>query len=200
MQSFKDVIEKRVIPSIQTFFTENPNSKFQQGSFLDRDLKNLIQATFGTFFQTLGMPAGQQQPITPTPSVQPAAPQPLMTASPKPSLAALNSDNTANSSFSSFKRQLKTEPSSDESPQAASNYLSNVESNESPSFKSYFSSLKNSEHTMSEEKSSPVVKVEPQNSESMFKLDTGAQFSDDQDSDSNSASENKFDLNQVKSK
>jgi len=167
MQSFKDVIDKRVIPSIQTFFNENPNPKFQQGSVLDRDLKNLIQATFGTFFQTLGLPASQQQqqqqqpqPVTPTPSPQ-------------------------QTSFSSFKRQIKQDsatPTSGDEQQHGFTSATDV-ATESPSFKSYFSSLKNAD---SQESGGQNGSVKAEATDAAFKLETqvSAQFSDDEDSNS----------------
>lgn len=188
MQSFKDVIDKRVIPSIQTFFNENPNPKFQQqGSVLDRDLKNLIQATFGTFFQTLGLPASQQQqqpqPVTPTPSPQQTTPQPLMTASPKPLMATLSPDPM--SSFSSFKRQIKQEsatPASGDEQQHGFTSAADV-ATESPSFKSYFSSLKNAD---SQESGGQNGSGKAEATDAAFKLETqvSAQFSDDEDSNS----------------
>ena len=60
MHSFKDSVEKRVIPSLQVFFVNNQidsnaKSKEQQQPALDRELKNLVQNTFGDFFQTLNI-------------------------------------------------------------------------------------------------------------------------------------------------
>lgn len=189
MHSFKDVIEKRVIGSIQTFFTESQNPKFPQPSVLDRELKNLIQATFGTFFQTLGAPAVPQQPVAPIPSVQSQSPMPLMTTSPRPSLSALNSESNATSSFSSFKRQIKSEPSTGEADSAVgsvspSNSFSSIESSEGSSFKSYFSSLKNADNSAQMDVDRPAtnIKSEPSNTDLAFKLETSAQFSDDDDS------------------
>lgn len=194
MHSFKDVIEKRVIGSIQTFFTESQNPKFPQPSVLDRELKNLIQATFGTFFQTLGAPAvpqQQQQPVAPIPSAQSQSqsPMPLMTTSPRPSLSALNPESSATSSFSSFKRQIKSEPSTGEADSAVgsvspSNSFSSIESSEGSSFKSYFSSLKNTDNSaqMDVERPATNIKSEPSNTDLAFKLETSAQFSDDDDS------------------
>ena len=201
MHSFKDVIDKRVIPSIQTFFTESQNSKFGQQFILDRDLKNLIQATFGTFFQTLGMPAGSvpAQPVTPIPSVQQQGLMPLMTTSPKPSLSTLNSDCNVTSSFSSFKRQVKTEgqdsePTPTGTSGSPSNSFASIDSTaESPSFKSYFSSLKNADQSasMDVDKSSlnnNSVSVKTEAPEMTFKLETSAQFSSDEDSNDNTKS------------
>jgi integrator complex subunit 3 len=67
MQSFKDSVEKRVIPSLQIFFNSvsqpidsssgsNNKEKHQGQPILDRDIRNLIQSTFGNFFQTLTIP------------------------------------------------------------------------------------------------------------------------------------------------
>jgi hypothetical protein len=63
MHSFKDSVEKRVIPSLQVFFnpSESANNTgsattaaaaagSKQQPALDRDLKMLLQATFGDFF------------------------------------------------------------------------------------------------------------------------------------------------------
>lgn len=66
MQAFKDSVDKRVIPSMQVFFNNQPDvakaagsatapSTPQPAAYLDRDLKNLIQLTFGNFFQTLNI-------------------------------------------------------------------------------------------------------------------------------------------------
>jgi integrator complex subunit 3 len=68
MHSFKDSVEKRVIPSLQVFFnpSESANNTgsattaaaaagSKQQPALDRDLKMLLQATFGDFFQTLNV-------------------------------------------------------------------------------------------------------------------------------------------------
>ncbi len=207
MHSFKDVIEKRVIPSIQTLFADSQNPKFPQPSILDRELKNLIQTTFGTFFQTLGVPVAQQQqqqqqqqqPISPIPSLQSQSSIPsLMTASPKPSFNALSADTNAMSSFSSFKRQIKSEPAGEADSAVGSGSLSNsfssIESSESSSFKSYFSSLKNVEQSAQMDVDKPVnnnnnnnnmtaIKQEASNNNDLtFKLETSAQFSDEDDS------------------
>lgn len=186
MQSFKDVIEKRVIPSIQTFFNEPPGSKFQQSGLLDRDVKNLIHTTFGTFFQTLGVPAGSVPPqITPQPSVQ-STPQPLMTASPKPSLASLTPEITSSTTgFSSFKRQIKNNESGS-GDESSSHSFTSIDSTaaDRTSFQSYFSSLKNTESPNESEKNVVPVKSEP-SSDIVFKLDN-AQFSSDDEENSNS--------------
>ena len=74
MQSFKDSVDKRVIPSLQVFFNSvnqsidssagsNNKEKHQGQPILDRDLRNLIQSTFGSFFQTLTIPT-QSNPST----------------------------------------------------------------------------------------------------------------------------------------
>ena len=65
MHLFKDSVEKRVIPSLQVFFVNNQQpldakdnknqQQQQQAPTLDRESKNLIQATFGDFFQTLNI-------------------------------------------------------------------------------------------------------------------------------------------------
>jgi hypothetical protein len=57
MQSFKDSVEKKVIPSLQVFFVAqiDPKTQLQLPPGIDRDLRNLTQATFGNFFQTLNL-------------------------------------------------------------------------------------------------------------------------------------------------
>jgi hypothetical protein len=57
MQSFKDCVDKKVIPSIQLFFIQQLDAKTQQiiPPAIDRELRNNLQATFGTFFQTLSL-------------------------------------------------------------------------------------------------------------------------------------------------
>lgn len=94
MQAFKDSVDKRVIPSLQGFFaaTTTPSDKNAQGSnsagVLDRDLRALVQATFGNFFQTLsispvpsmssgGGVSGSQTPL--------AGQSPVLMARPSPS-------------------------------------------------------------------------------------------------------------------
>ena len=49
ISSFRDTVDKRVIPSMQVFLQPNePGAKFPQPS-LDRDLRTFIQSTFGNF-------------------------------------------------------------------------------------------------------------------------------------------------------
>ena len=82
MQSFKDSVEKRVIPSMQVFFANlstttdtmaasngavgglnaQKSGSAGNGSILMLDLKLLIQNTFGNFFQTLNL---NQTPLSP---------------------------------------------------------------------------------------------------------------------------------------
>jgi len=137
MQSFKDSVEKRVIPSMQVFFANitdtttnqnsannnnnNNNNKFntnnQQSSILLPDLKVLIQNTFGNFFQTLNLnqtpqsPAIVQQPppasVTPPPSISSQAVSPILKQS--------NESPSFGSGLSLFKQRPKTELVSDES-------------------------------------------------------------------------------------
>ena len=110
MQSFKDAIEKRVIPSMQVFFTnqtDNMNSKPGQqqppstAPFLDRDLKNLIQSTFGNFFQTLN--------INQAPLLQPQQPATQIV---KPVLTKTSGQEDIQSTMSTFNQsnqpQLQT--------------------------------------------------------------------------------------------
>lgn len=97
MQAFKDSVDKRVIPSLQGFFaaTTTPSDKNASGSnsggVLDRDLRALVQATFGNFFQTLsispvpsmssgggGVVSGSQTPLT-------GGQSPVLMARPSPS-------------------------------------------------------------------------------------------------------------------
>ena len=84
MQAFKDSVEKKVIPSLQVFFTSHvdPKTSLQQPQTIDRDLRNLIQATFGTFFQTLDL----NQSRSPQPQLQPQQPSPATTPPPATTL------------------------------------------------------------------------------------------------------------------
>ena len=192
MQSFKDSVEKRVIPSMQVFFTglnepqPGQNAKFQTSGMLDRDLKALIQNTFGNFFQTLGLP-----------------PTPLMAATTKPTLNATAEIPTAASSFSSFKRPVKAE-SGDEATSMSPTGFASVESSGSPASsvpQSYFSSLKNFETDDKPVASaSNNIKSEPTNE---FKIELAQFSSDEEDMPSmniQSASDNKPENNVLKYK
>lgn len=58
MHAFKDSVDKRVIPSLQGFFATTTGSSTTAqtgGAILDRDLRALVQATFGNFFQTMSI-------------------------------------------------------------------------------------------------------------------------------------------------
>ena len=58
MQAFKDSVDKRVIPSLQGFFATTTGSNMAAqtgGAILGRDLRALVQATFGNFFQTMSL-------------------------------------------------------------------------------------------------------------------------------------------------
>ena len=104
MHSFKDSVEKRVIPSMQVFFANPDLSKTQkeqsQQPVLDRDLKMLLQTTFGNFFQTLNINQAnlgnvpQQQLTLPTISITNAQ-QPI-----KPLMSGDISSANSPSSFS----------------------------------------------------------------------------------------------------
>lgn len=93
MQAFKDSVDKRVIPSLQGFFGSSADKSAGGGGLLDRELRALVQATFGNFFQTMNIsqvsssaataqtPPNVQSPVlmpkpiiqTPSPSGSPTA-------------------------------------------------------------------------------------------------------------------------------
>ena len=95
MQSFKDSVDKRVIPSTQIFFgsTTDPKTQLQVAS-LDRDLKNFIQATFGNFFQTMSLKPPMETPV----SVQVTVKQELKQES---DFQAIKETDNVNAAFSS---------------------------------------------------------------------------------------------------
>lgn len=86
MQSFKDGCDKKVIPSLQIFFVPqiDPKTQLSQPPPVDRDLRALVQATFGTFFQTLNLNqpslAAAKTPTMPDPpsTIPSPTPSPLV--------------------------------------------------------------------------------------------------------------------------
>jgi hypothetical protein len=86
MQSFKDSVEKKVIPSLHhVFFIPqiDPKTQLQLPPVVDRELRTLVQSTFGNFFQTLNLnQAPQFPPSLVSPSTPP--PQPPTTTTPPP--------------------------------------------------------------------------------------------------------------------
>ena len=167
MQSFKDSVEKRVIPSMQVFFAnlsttesmasngaagsnaQKPGST-GNGSILMPDLKLLIQNTFGNFFQTLNLNQTPLSPFIQSPTTTTSVQQQQPSVSPTPMLNSSVKPNNELPSFGSaqslFKQQRKnSEPqSSDDCSSPASSFSDSplVSGGSSPqvfSFQSYFS-------------------------------------------------------------
>lgn len=122
MQAFKDSVDKRVIPSLQGFFGSSAD-KSAGGGLLDRDLRALVQATFGNFFQTMNIsqvsssaataqtPPNVQSPVlmpkpiiqTPSPSGSPTASS--ITTGMAESMSPMSTAVTFQNSSSMFRQQ-----------------------------------------------------------------------------------------------
>ncbi len=92
MQSFKDSVDKKVIPSLQVFFVSqlDPKTQLQLPPGIDRDLRNLTQATFGNFFQTLNLNQTPQLAPAPMTATNPQSSSPLQP------IKSLTSDSPTN--------------------------------------------------------------------------------------------------------